>query len=189
MNASTGTGIIYKAINDPDEYDGDNYVYYNADDENFLTFLPTTYASTVYYLFPVTSIDLTEDVFYTFVDIGYNPWSGNYEGVYDQNESLKSGIKTIPVGCYCPGDDPGGWYGYECGYYALTVEATYFQFTLDQLMSGAQYNAVKGTGGWMGMYWWDYGYAYKIASSSLFGTPMSSMVYEPQYDYYSSYTK
>ena len=189
VNASTGTGIIYNAINDPSEYDGDNYFGYNADDEQYLTFMPTIYASTVYYLFPVTSINLTEDVFYTFVDVGYNPWTGNDEGVYDNNESLKSGIKTIPVGCYCPAGAPGDNYGYGCGEYAYPIESTNFQFTLAQLMSGAQYNAVKGTGGWMGIYWWNYGYAYKIASTSLFGQSKSSMVYEPQYDSYSSYTK
>ncbi len=192
VNAGTGTGIIYNAINDPDEYDNYNAFYYNASDHHLLSWLPTTYASTVFYLFPVTGINLTEDVFYTFVDMGHHPVSHNDEGLFDNNESLKSGVKTIPVGCYCPGDTGENGDGAGCGYYALPIESANFQFTLAQLMSGAQYNAVKGTGGWMGMYWWDYGYAYKIASSSLFGQSKSSMVYEPHGSpgyYYNSYTK
>ncbi|MDH5202490.1 MAG: hypothetical protein OEW69_04450 [Nitrospirota bacterium] len=194
VNANTGTGIIYNAINDPDEYDGDNYFLYNAGYEHYLTFLPTTYASTVFYLFPVFIVDLTEDVFYSLVEIGHNPWSENNEGVYDNNESLKSGIKTIPVGCYCPGEivaleNLNQDLAAGCGHFAFPIESANFQFTLAELMSGAQYNAVKGTGGWMGIYWQLWGYAYKIVSSSLFGMSKSSMVYEPQDGSHYSYTK
>lgn len=188
VNVNSGTAFGYNAINDPDEVDGTNEFYYNAADEQMLTFLPETLASTVFYLFPVESgVNLTSDVLYSFVEIGNNPFSTD-EGVYDNNESLKSGLKLIPVGCYCPGDDPVSNYGTECSDVGPVVSNNFF-YTLSQIMSGAQYNAVKGTGGWTGIYWWDYGYSYKIVTSSVLGKPMSGLLYEPQGYSESSYTK
>lgn len=189
VNVNTGTAFAYNAMNDPDETDGTNEFYYNSNDDQSLTFLPETLATTVFYLFPVTGADLAFDVTWTFVDIGDNPFSSD-EGVYDNNESLKSGLKTFPVGCYCPGDDPFDNYGYGCSDDEIgpVVSANFF-FTLQQIMTGAQYNAVKGTGGWTGIYWWDYGYSYKIVTSNVLGKPMAGLLYEPEDSYISSYTK
>ncbi len=196
VNVNSGTAYTFNAINDPDEYDGDNYWEYNADDDHLLSFMPETYASTVWYFFPVTSLTTTdgtglaEDVFYTYVEFGWNEWNDAYSGVFDNNESAKSGWKEIPVGCYCPADDPYGNYSSGCNYYDLGAPtAAYFFYTPQQLMSAAQYAAVKDTGGWAGVYWWDYGFAYKIISTSILGKPMAGMLYEPQYDSSYSYTK
>jgi len=61
------------------------------------------------------------------------------------------------------------------------VTANFF-YTLQQVLSGAQYNAVKGTGGFTNIYWWDYGFPYKIQNSTVLGKPMNIMIYEPDTD-------
>ena len=198
VNVNTGTAYTYNAMNDPDEYNGDNEWYYNSDDEQLLSFMPETYATTVWYFFPVEDLTtendtgLAEDTFYTYIEYGWNEWDNAYSGTYDNNESAKSGWKLLPVGCYCPvaEEDPIDNYGYTCHYENYTDPiAQYFFYTPAQLMNSAQYNATKGTGGWAGIYWWDYGYTYKILSTSILGKPMAGMLFEPQYDDTSSYTK
>ncbi|OGW51540.1 MAG: hypothetical protein A2Y81_07890 [Nitrospirae bacterium RBG_13_43_8] len=93
-------------------------------------------------------------------------------------------------------EDPTDYYGYACHYSNYTDPiAQYFFYTPAQLMNSAQYNATKGTGGWAGVSWWqqavdyDGGYVYKILSTSILGKPMAGMLYEPQYEDTSSYTK
>ena len=58
------------------------------------------------------------------------------------------------------------------------------------MLTAAQYNAVKNTGGWFDIYWDNHGHPYKIVSSNIFGTLLTGMVYEPMIDgAHYSYTK
>ena len=191
-NINTGTVFAYNAVNDPSEYD--DYAFYeNAADDFIISFLPETLASTMWYLFPVDDSDLTTDtVFNVYVQIGPDG-DGilNPNGIFDNNESLKSGTKYLKAGCWdttlSPNDGSEGDAGAE------PVSANFF-YTLAQIMSGAQYNAVKGTGGFTELYWEDYGYTYKIQSTSVLGKPMNIFMYEPGFSSsdgsaYYSYTK
>jgi len=179
-NINSGTIYAYNAINDPDEntIDGGLGAFYqNAADEHNLSFLPETYASTVWYFFPVNGSPLFESgnqFLDTWITIG-----DDEGGVYNNNESLKSGTKYLPVGCW--DEDPTT---------GVAGAHQFFFYKLQDILSGAQYNAVKGTGGWTDVYWDDYGYAYKIQSTSILGKPMSVLLYEPQSeDVTYSYTK
>jgi len=190
-NVNTGTVYAYNAINDPGEVDYAGF-YYNADFDNILSFLPETYASTSWYFFPIDSTDLSTDlVLNVTVVIGSLDDKNakfKFGGVFDNNESLKSGTKYLMAGCWdttmaSDGDpaDPGSG--------PLTAN---FFYTLLQIMSGAQYNAVKGTGGFTEVYYSvsHYGYTYKLQSSTVLGKPMSILIYEPgTHDFYLSYTK
>jgi len=175
-NVNTGAVFAYNAINDPGE--ADTYEFsINVLDDHLLSFLPETYASTMWYFFPVTYTDLTTDLALNVtIEVGSTSALRAFGGVFDNNESLKSGTKELKVGCW---DSP--------------LSANFF-YTLSQIMSGAQYNAVKGTGGFTEIYWNYYGYPYKLQSSTVLGKPMSTFVYEPGYYSWdgtttSSYTK
>jgi hypothetical protein len=186
VNVNSGTVFAYNAINDPNETDFFAF-WEEADWEHYLTFMPTTIATTTYLFFPIYNYDLTVDgnqFFDAVVRIG-----DDNDGVFNNNESLKSGAKDIPVGCWDENPATG-----DAGRFA------FFFFGLDQIMSGAQFAAVKGTGGWTNDdYYSDdcafgncsaYGYTYKIMSSNVLGKPMATLLYEPgEHDFYLSYTK
>lgn len=109
-------------------------------------------------------------------------------GIYDNNESLKSGMKILMEGCWNTTMDSDGDPVNE-GSGPVTAN---FSYTLAQIMSGAQYNAVKGTGGFTDIYFPDefsYAYVYKLQSSTVLGKPMSILIYEPQQRREYSYTK
>jgi hypothetical protein len=181
VNINTGSAVIYNAINDPNEVDG-FYFTSSADWKNVISWIPEDYASTVWYFFTTRdSVDLTDPdrsngiVWDSTVGIGHNEG-----GAYNNNESLKSGTKYIMVGCWDtemetdghPVDPPTG------------PETANFFYTLAEILTGAQYNAVKSTGGWTATYWMpetDYGYVYKFVTSSILGKTMSAMVYESQF--------
>ena len=59
VNTDDMYAYTLNGINDPSET-VDNYFYANSMDEHTLSFLPETYASTVWYLFPVNFDDLTD---------------------------------------------------------------------------------------------------------------------------------
>jgi hypothetical protein len=176
VGVDSGTVFAYNGINDPDEVDAPEF-YANVDDQHYLTFMPTSYATTLFYFFPVNGNDLDVDgnqFMDTFVTVGYND-----SAIYDNNESAKSGSSYLPVGCWDsdPTTGAAGAFGF-------------FFYSLDQIMSGAQFNAVKGTGGWADDYYDDYGYTYKIMASQVLGSPMQALLYEPQLDgTWYSYTK
>jgi len=158
---------------------------------HWLSFLPETYASTVWYLFPIDGDDIDNpdpDVFGIddcetlddcYVEVGYEDG-----GIYNNNETLKSGTPRVYPGCIYeidPEDSITGLPGWQ---------SNDFFFTLQEMLTGAQYNAVKGTGGWFDIDWDDDGYPYKITSTNILGAPMLNMVYEPGTDTDdSSYTK
>ena len=192
-NVNTGAVFAYNAINDPDEYDEGNYSFYANNNDWFqISFLPETYASTVWYVFPVEEyVELPYDVVWDVTaEVGcYANGNGPQpyvEGIFDNNESLKSGCKTIMTGCWnttiaSDGDPVSEGSG--------PITANFF-YTLAQIMSGAQYNAVKGTGGFTDLYFWEGGYLYKIQSSTVLGKPMNIMIFETGLDTgNSSYTK
>ena len=183
-NVNTGTIYAYNAINDPDEFDAFEF-YQNATDANLISFLPETLASTVWYLFPVDGTNLISDIVWNNgVDIGSSEGGRfNFGGVFDNNESLKSGTKPLMAGCW---DTTMLAWGEPADSGSGPVTAN-FSYTLSQIMSGAQYNAVKGTGGFSELIWVNgplgesdsRGYLYKIQSSTVLGKPMSIFVYEP----------
>ncbi len=177
INVNTGTAYAYNAINDPD-YNDNTRFYENADDEHYLSWLPEVFASTVYYFFPVDGSDLDDNlVVNSEARIGY--WEG---GLYNNNETRHSGVKYLPVGCQSARDienDPIG-----------PILSADFFYSLPQIMSGAQYNVVRVTGGWTDMEWLDYGYPYKLQTSGVLGSPVTTLLYEPgMNDDYRSYTK
>ena len=182
-NVNTGTVFAYNAINDPDETD-DFYFQTNTDDDNTVSWLPETYASTTWYFFPVEDDDDIFDspVWNSTLEFSYDETNG----VYDNNESLKSGFKYLKVGCWDTAtmDSDGNPVDEGSG----PVTANFF-YTLPQVLSGAQYNAVKGTGGFTDIYWWGYGLPYKIQSSTVLGKPMNIMIFEPSLEETYSYTK
>jgi len=162
-NINTGTVYAYNAVNDPSEAD----LYEFDENANFafiLSFLPETLATTQWYFFPVDGgVDLTTDALWNYdAEITGGSNAFDFGGVFDNNESLKSGVKEIMVGCW---DDP--------------LSANFF-YTLAQITSGAQYNAVKGTGGFTSIFT-NYAelYVKKIQNSTVLGKPMTTMVSEP----------
>jgi len=191
VNTDNMYAYTLNGINDPE--DTTNYWFYsNADSEHWLSFLPETYASTVWYLFQMDGGDLTDpdpntygiddctDLDSCYVEIGTDA-----SGIYNNNESLKSGTPKVYPGCIYE-DDPSdaitgvpGW------------QSNDFFFTLEEMLTAAQYNAVRTTGGWFDIDWGgDSGFAYKIITSNIFGSKMTNMVYEPQQlGGYHSYTK
>jgi hypothetical protein len=192
VNINTGSAVIYNAINDPEETD-DFYFNTNTGYEPILSWLPEDYASTVWYFFPVSYesssqglVDLTDPdrssgiVWNTTLEVG-----SDNEGAYNNNESLKSGSKYLMVGCW---DTTMQSDGYAVGP-PPSVESTNFFYTLSQILTGAQYNALKGTGGWTDSYFWNYGFAYKFVSTSILGMPMRAMVFESAMEATDSYTK
>jgi len=189
VNTENLYAYTLNGINDPEDTTERDFRD-NAADAHWLSFLPETYASTVWYLFQVDGDDITSsdpntygieectDIDSCWAEVGYND-----DGIYNNNESLKSGKPRVYPGCIYE-DDPEdaitgvpGW------------QSNDFFFSLEELLTGAQYNAVKGTGGWFDLHWQYFPYSYKIMTSSIFGKTMTNMVYEPQeYSTY-SYTK
>jgi len=183
-NVNTGTVYMYNAINDPSEADEYDFSH-NIADDTYISFLPETLASTSWYFFPIGRSDLTTDVVWN-MNLGIGTHS--FGGVFDNNESLKSGEKILKVGCWdttrSEKDD------ITVSLDAGTITAN-FQYTLQQILSGAQYNAVKGTGGFTEAEFWGAGYAYKLQSSTILGKQMNTLLYEPNFDEapFLSYTK
>jgi len=183
-NINTGAVFAYNAINDPteDDFDFDD----NAEDDFLLSFLPETVATTQWYFFPV-EVDLINDIEWNdSIFVGDdNP------GVFDNNESLKSGTRYLKVGCWDTAtmDDGGSPVNEGSG----PITANFF-YTLAQMLSGAQYNAVKGTGGFFDIEFRNgegvgQGFVYKLQNSTVLGKPMSIWIYETQLDEQLSYTK
>lgn len=181
VNVDNGTVFAYNAINDPDENSvagGLNEFYDNSTDTHVLSFMPIGYADTTYYFFPVESgTDLSIDgnqFLDTYITIG-----DDAGGVFNNNESLKSGMPYLPIGCWDEDPSTGDIGNHK-----------YFFYTLDQIMSDAVYQLVKNTGGWTDDYYDDWGYSYKIMTSNVLGKPMSTILYEPhRFDSEESYTK
>jgi hypothetical protein len=178
VDLSTGTIFALNAINDPDEYDSDFYFQTNTDDNRYLSWLPETYASTMWYFFPVVDgIDLTLTngiVWDITLQIGYN-----VEGVYDNNESLKSGTKYLMVGCWDTTMNNGVALDPGSG----PVTANFF-YALQDILTGEQYAAVANTGGWVDTYfapieYAGYGLAYKLQSTQILGHAMNTILFEP----------
>jgi hypothetical protein len=187
VDLSTGTIFALNAINDPDEYDSDYWFQYNTEDETNLSWLPELYASTMWYFFPIDGVaDLTETdgiVWDITLVTGYN-----YDGIYDNNESLKSGVKYLMVGCWDTTMDQNGKPVDEG---SGPVTANFF-YTLKEMLTGEQYAATANTGGWNYVSWgagYDFGFAYKLQSTQILGKQMDTILYEPQEDAYYSYTK
>jgi len=191
VNTDNLYAYTLNGINDPDD-SGQNEFHSHVDDGHWLSFLPEDYASTVWYLFQIDGDDITDpdpneygidectDINYCYVEVGSAD-----DGIYNNNESLKSGTPMVYPGCIYE-DDPAdaitgipGW------------QSNDFFFSLEEMLTGAQYNAVKGTGGWFDVAWYNWGYPYKIITSNVFGSTMTNMVYEPHVDgsSYLSYTK
>jgi len=201
VNTNDLYAFILNGINDPGEYDDENQWDDNTSDHHTMSFMPMDYADTVWYAFPIDGDDLTDPDPNTYgiddctalddceLEIGESHTS-DPDGIYNHNESLKSGAPVVHPGCIYE-DDPSdaitglpGW------------QSNDFFFALDEVLTGAQYNAVKNTGGWMRSDFDspDYGFIYKIVSSNIFGTLLTGMVYEPDntndfYGPYYSYTK
>jgi len=187
-NVNTGTVYAYNAINDPEEDDTTRYTsafYQSAEDDFLLSFLLETFTSTQWYFFPVDGSDLTTDIVW---DVTVQV-SHNFDGIFDNNESLKSGTRWLKVGCWDTATMDSSGEPVDEGSGPVTAN---FSYTLAQIMSGAQYNAVKGTGGFTDIYFPDefsYAYVYKLQSSTVLGKPMSILIYEPQQGSEYSYTK
>jgi hypothetical protein len=120
-------------------------------------------------------------------------------GVYDNNESLKSGQKPLMAGCWDTTMTPDGSV-YNPGpiqpppnrvpvslSQQSPVTANFF-YTLPEILTGEQYAAVKNTGGWTisGYYYTSIydaiiprGYTYKVQSTNILGNQMDVLLYEP----------
>jgi hypothetical protein len=189
-NVNTGTVFAYNAVNDPDEADVYDFDY-NASFDYILSFLPETYASTMWYIFPVDKgVDLTTDIAWDYAfNIGDGSGDINPLGIFDNNESLKSGTRWLMAGCWDTAGMDTSNDGEPIDPGSGPVTANFF-YTLSQIMSGAQYNAVKGTGGWTEFYSPDAEpHVYKFQSSTVFGKTMTIMISEPSTDSFYSYTK
>jgi hypothetical protein len=190
VDLRTGTIWAINAINDPQEVDYAAF-WESAPWSHYITWLPEQYASTMWYLFPIgPNIDLSETdniQWDNYIEVGKNA-----NGIYDNNESLKSGTKYLMAGCWDTTMAPDGT-PFDPGSGPVTAN---FFYTLQQILTGEQYSAVKNTGGLGYIYWWDYegndtyGYAYKLQSTQILGKQMDTILYEPQEDgSYWSYTK
>jgi hypothetical protein len=187
VNLSTGTIWAINAINDPGEIDTFPF-WENAPGANGLSWIPELYASTMWYFFPVEDgIDLSQ----TDGIVWDNPASAGIAfmeetyGVYDNNESLKSGYKLLMVGCWDTAkmDSEGDAIDEGSG----PVTANFF-YTLQQILTGEQYAATANTGGWTGFIYADAGYTYKLQSTEILGHTMNTILFEPG-DQWDSYTK
>jgi len=185
VNTDNLYAYTLNGINNPTDHTDRDFDE-NLSHVHWLSFLPEEYASTVWYLFPIADEDLAdpdpvtygidwcEDIDSCYVEVGYND-----DGIYNNNESLKSGTPRVYPGCIYeedPEDAITGLPGWQ---------SNDFFFSLQEMLTGAQYNAVKGTGGWFDIYFSsdsDGGYPYKIITSSIFGSTMTNMVYEPGED-------
>jgi hypothetical protein len=194
VDLSTGTIWANNAINDPDEYESGSSgnpfeFYWNAPYEPILSWLPEIYASTEWYFSPVNSgVDLSATngiVWNVVLQIGYYD-----NGIYDNNESLKSGTKYLMVGCWNTTIQPDGTPVSPEGKGPVTAN---FSYTLQQILTGEQYAAVANTGGWSDAYYDPVGdgcgYTYKLQSTEILGKPMNTLLYEQDLYDWDSYTK
>jgi hypothetical protein len=196
VDLNTGAIWALNAINDPDETEvGEFYFESEAPEGAGLSWLPELYASTMWYFFPVLDYgqpDMTQTdgvvwdnpavIGFTFQMVS----DDGTPGVFDNNESLKSGYKLLKVGCW--DTDKMGSEGEPLDPGSGPVTANFF-YTLQQILTGEQYAAVKNTVGGTGVYYiLDAGYAYKLQSTELLGKPMNIMLYEPGEEE-DSYTK
>jgi hypothetical protein len=201
VNLSTGTIFALNAINDPGETEvGDFYFEDSASSYSLISWLPETYASTMWYVFPVAVYgqpDMTQtDGIVTVITLIVGYVDG---GVYDNNESLKSGTKYLMAGCW---DTTMDQYG-DTVEGPTQVSANFF-YTLQQVLTGEQYAAVANTGGWTHTYFQynpngenegeeDDGYIYKLQSTNILGNAMNTILFEPYHGAYHpakpSYTK
>jgi hypothetical protein len=87
------------------------------------------------------------------------------DGIYDNNESLKSGTKYLMVGCWNRIMTPGGD-SYEPGSGPITAN---FFYTLEEILTGEQYAAAANTGGLCDAFYDPVGegcgYTYKLQST------------------------
>jgi hypothetical protein len=199
VNLSTGTIYALNAINDTGETGSGPYrchFFIHAEVEFHISWLPETYASTMWYFFPVSRYtDLCQT--------GGIVWdttlqSGFANGVFDNNESLKSGKKYLMVGCWDTAKMDSQGYPVDEGSGPVTAN---FFYTLQQILTGEQYAAAANTGGWNEVYIGVptvadhytadyYGYIYKLQSTQILGKQMDTILYEPQENgAYLSYTK
>jgi hypothetical protein len=187
VNLSTGTIFAVNAINDPNETNAGNFYFgISASPYSYISWLPETYASTMWYVFPVrTGTDLTKTdgiVWDSTLQIGYS-----YDGVFDNNETIHSGAKYLMAGCWDTTMTPDG-NPYDPG--SGPISANFF-YTLQDILTGEQYAAVANTGGWgqtdIGAA--VYGYIYKLQSTNILGQAMDTILFEPYPSGESSYTK
>jgi hypothetical protein len=187
VDLSSGTIWAINAINDP----GETYTFgfsYNAPDGSGLFWLPELYASTMWYFFPIDCTDLSQTngiVWNVYAKVGWIPPDGTPYGVYDNNESFKSGYKQLMVGCWDTTMTPEG-YPYDEGSGPVTAN---FFYTLQEILTGEQYAAVKNTGGWTGIDYKYWGYTYKLQSTEILGNAMNTILFEPGGPETDSYTK
>jgi hypothetical protein len=186
VDLSAGTIFALNAINDPGETDTFEF-YDNTYDESYLSWLPETYASTMWYFFPVDGTDLSQIdgiVWDSHIDSG---WNNDVSGIYDNNESLKSGTKYLMVGCWDTTMNPSDGSPVNEGSGPITAN---FFYSLKDMLTGEQYAAVANTGGWNWIRWYgSWGYAYKLQSTQILGNQMNTILYEPQSYPRDSYTK
>jgi hypothetical protein len=177
VNLSTGTIWAINAINDPYEFYTFPF-YENAPGGSSLIWLPELYASTMWYFFPVDDTDLSKtdgivwDNAAVFGSLHLEP--GTY-GVYDNNESLKSGYKILRTGCWDTDKMDGDGYPIDEGSGPVTAN---FFYTLQQILTGEQYAATANTGGWTEIEYYEAGYAYKLQSTEILGHAMNTILYE-----------
>jgi hypothetical protein len=180
VDLSSGTIWAINAINDPEETE-DFYFQMNIYDESYLSWLPETYASTMWYFFPVdggTDLSDTDGIVWdSMLTIGDND-----NGVYDNNENLKSGEKYLMMGCWDTTMAPDGT-PFDPG--AGPVTANFF-YTLEQILTGEQYAATANIGGFTDTECDNYNgggdgcYAYKLQSTEILGHAMDIMIFEPE---------
>jgi hypothetical protein len=200
VDLSTGTIWANNAINDPDEPGIFGYYAFsiNAPFMNYISWLPELYASTMWYFFPVDGTDLSQTGGIVW---NMGVWIGaEVGGVYDNNESLKSGQKPLMAGCWDTTMTPDGM-AYNPTHIKVNrvpvslsqqspVTANFF-YTLPEILTGEQYAAVKNTGGWtISEYYYSAldpvsakGYTYKVQSTNILGNQMDVLLYEPHFMY------
>jgi hypothetical protein len=176
VDLRTGTIWAINAINDPGETGIFSFLY-NAPDGNIISWLPELYASTMWYFFPVDDVgtDLSQTIVWDNPAlVGATP-EEEY-GVYDNNESLKSGYKLLMVGCWDTPtmDDEGDPIHPGAG----PITANFF-YTLQEILTGEQYAATANTGGWTGFFYDESGYTYKLQSTEILGHAMNTILFEP----------
>jgi hypothetical protein len=178
VDLNTGTIWANNAINDPDEIDTFPF-YENAFDGSGLFWIPELYASTMWYFFPVyDGIDLSQTdgiVWDNAAVFGYLHLEPGTYGVYDNNESLKSGYKILRTGCWDTDKMDGDGYPIDEGSGPVTAN---FFYTLKDILTGEQYAATANTGGWTEIEYYEAGYAYKLQSTELLGHAMNTILFE-----------
>jgi hypothetical protein len=182
VNLSTGTIWAINAINNPGSDPEEEYEFdWTEGHENYISWLPEIYASTMWYFFPL-EFNLISEINWNFsVLVG-----DYYEGVFDNNESLKSGLKPLMVGCW---DTTMESDGTPVNPGSGPVTANFF-YTLQEIMTGEQYAAVANTGGWTQVSYDDLamspnpeappsGLTYKLQSTQILGNAMNTILFEP----------